>query len=141
MENGKVVRNRNFKISILSDAIPLHSSVSCLPIIYCGVGFSSAFGSKRNVRNVGFCGDYRRNCVSGYIGRINPDFVANLKSRTTNVVKIDKYEITWIKFNALLTPIELMPVSKLKVVNVNWIFFPAGTIMATMQEYLFSIFP
>lgn len=70
----------------MSDAIPLHSSVSCLSFICCGVGFHTKIGIKSHVLNVGCCGDYRRSCVSGYTVQISRLYVFNLKSRTSYVI-------------------------------------------------------
>jgi hypothetical protein len=42
------------------------------------------------------------------------------------MMKYNRFEI-----DALLTEISPLPVSKLKVVNANWIRFPAGTTMLT----------
>jgi hypothetical protein len=51
-------------------------------------------------------------------------------------IKHSTNELCIEMMKTLLTLMEPLPVSKLKVVNVNWIRFPAGTIMMTLQILL-----
>jgi hypothetical protein len=82
---------------ILWDAIPLHSSVSRLPIINGGVGFRTDFGIKLQKHYVGCCGDYVRNCTSGYTVQISRDFVVTLKSQTKSyaIIPPNMAKIKW----------------------------------------------
>lgn len=59
-----------------------YRSVSRLPIVYSGVGFSAGFGKEIHVHDVGCCSDYCRNCISACPGQINCASVENLTRQT-----------------------------------------------------------
>ncbi len=71
----------------MKPSIPSHSSVSRLPIVRCGGGFSTGKDSKLDVHDVGCCGDYCRNFVSGYIVQIIRGFVVNLSEVKQKVMR------------------------------------------------------
>ncbi len=71
----------------MKPSIPSHSSVSRLPIVRCVGGFSTGIHIKHNVYDVGCCGDYCRNCTSGYSVQISRVSVPNLSEVKQKVMR------------------------------------------------------
>ncbi len=93
MDNGITA----FKVIILSCEAQhtVRSSVSRLPIVRCGGGFSSGIDRKLDVHDVGCCGDYclpvpidvYRNGTSGCPDQISHVSVVNLSEDKQKVMR------------------------------------------------------
>jgi hypothetical protein len=102
------------------------------PIVYGRDGFTTGIMRKADDHRVGCCGDGGRNCVAGRQRKHSNGIIDNLSLRQTNLNHciVSNAEIQFL----FLTLTKATSVSKLKVVNFNWIIHPAGVVMVTLQN-------